>query len=415
MVEKKRMVDLYGPQTYERHSQYNWTTDPSPGVITKGTSLPIRALETLVSSGHGWYSTNRARGDVGGDFLHLSTTLSNFTPGTFYGERSFGNRYIGPAWPIDPYAAIRYSEQLAKPIDALAMGRLGTRAVAKCLPTNPVVDGATFLGELKAGVPKLIGKELLKTKFKDYRKYGSEYVNLEFGWKPIVSDLMKTAQAVTESEKILKQLERDSGKNIRRKYAFPEEASVTEGKIGGRYCYLPGGFSLPTYQYDGAGILTEHVEVKTRSWFSGCFTYHLNLGNTLPDKIGRQAAEARKLYGLELTPATVWNLAPWSWALDWEGSVGDAIHNVSRFSQDGLVMRYGYIMQEKTAKVTYTLHGGLPKQEGKSNGPVSMSVTTKSQQRYRATPFGFGFDMTALNGRQSAILGAIGISNGPRR
>jgi len=238
-------------------------------------------------------------------------------------------------------------------------------------------------------------------------------LNVEFGWKPIVSDIQKFAKATQESEKILEQLHRDSGKNIRRKYRFPRETTTVENKFENRYCWVPTDGALSTYLYDGAGTLTVNTKTEVDTWFSGCFTYHLDLGNTLRDRISRVAAESRKLYGVELTPETVWNLAPWSWAVDWEGNIGDVLHNVSRFSQDGLVMRYGYIMQEITLTRTYTLsRGGI--KTAKSNSDLSMSVKVTSKSRKRATPFGFGFDLTALTGRQTAILGALGISRGPR-
>jgi hypothetical protein len=291
---------------------------------------------------------------------------------------------------------------------------LGTKAISKCLPTNPVVDGATFLGELKSGLPKLVGRELFKSKFKDYRKVGSEYLNIEFGWKPLVSDLQDAAKAVTGSEKILDQLHRDSGRNIRRRFVFPEERTSTTTTVSARSAPQNGQAVYSQLWRSSGGVpLSIVTEVTTKTWFSGCFTYHLDMGTTLKSRIARQAAEARKLYGLELTPAVVWNLAPWSWLADWEGSIGDVLHNVSRFSQDGLVMRYGYIMQQKDAKVTYT----LPYNGRFKSGPMvplTLTVTSQSKVRRRATPFGFGVDMTALNGRQLSILGALGISRGPR-
>jgi hypothetical protein len=143
--------------------------------------------------------------------------------------------------------------------------------------------------------------------------------------------------------------------------------------------------------------------------------YHLNMGTRLRDKIDRQAAEARKLYGLELTPATVWNLAPWSWALDWEGTMGDVLHNVSRFAQDGLVMRYGYIMKETKVTSTYSLSAGLLKVDHPYSLGLSFTVTATKKERRRATPFGFGVTPTALTSRQNAILGALALSKAPRR
>jgi hypothetical protein len=74
-------------------------------------------------------------------------------------------------------------------------------------------------------------------------------------------------------------------------------------------------------------------------------------------------------------------------------------------------MPYGYIMQEKRAVVEHTLYGGL--QTPTVEAPLRILVTYVSKIRRRATPFGFGFDMKALTGRQSAILGALGISRMP--
>jgi hypothetical protein len=413
MEVKNRTNVLFGRQHWIRHNQVNWTTDPSPGIITQGDSLPLTSVEKTLTSGHAWPRGRAAKTDVGGNFTTSKVrSIALLTPGIFNGSRWAGQRYIGPAWPSSPYSAMDYAMSLITPASDFVLMQLGSTAISRCIPTNPVADGATFLGELRQ-LPKVVGKELLKSKFKDYRKVGSEYLNVEFGWKPIISDLKKFGQSVIESEKILEQLHRDSGKNIHRKYTFPDDVVESETVTTGRYCYLPSGIVLPTQLYDGSGTLTVRTKVTTSTWFSGCFTYHLNLGKTLPERISRSAAEARKLYGLELTPEVVWNLTPWSWALDWEGSIGDVLHNVSRFSQDGLVMRYGYIMQSKTAEVEYTLRRGGPL-TGLSNGDLRMTVTSQSKVRRRATPFGFGFDMTALTGRQSAILGALGISRGPR-
>jgi hypothetical protein len=307
-----------------------------------------------------------------------------------------------------------YALSRVVPTSDISLMQLGSKAIAKTLPTNPVADAGTFIGELRAGLPRMVGKELFKTKLKDYRKVGSEYLNVEFGWKPLVSDLQKFGKAAMESDKILKQLHRDSGKNIHRKYSFPSE-TISEVYRNVNAVSDCVGLNVYPYCFKSAGgdQLDITVEVTTDTWFSGCYTYHLNLGTTLSDKIDMHAAEARKLVGLELTPETVWNLAPWSWAVDWQGNIGDVLHNVSRFSQDGLVMRYGYIMQKKTAKVTYSLrrNGRLLTSP---NVDLHLTCTASSKVRRRATPFGFGFDMTALTGRQSAILGALGISRGPR-
>lgn len=389
---------------------------PLPSTLNGLTTVApqVAYIQTTRSRGHAWPSAGRGKTDCGGDFstakiLSVRSINSQISNAVYQGYT-----FSGREFPVQPQSAVNNALAAVAPRSELYYIQKGTTAVARSLPTNPVADAGTFIGELKAGLPRTIGKELFKTKFKDYRKVGSEYLNVEFGWKPLISDLQKFAKAANQSEKIVNQLLRDSGKNIRRSFTFPDEQVVTRTVNNALSVSATGTTITPNLHYSATGAPLEVVTTTTtRTWFSGCFTYHVNLGNTLPDRISRAAAEARKLYGIELTPETVWNLAPWSWAVDWEGNVGDVLHNVSRFSQDGLVMRYGYLMQETTCKIDYTLGWqGRFKTAQQSN--LTFSITSQRKERRRATPFGFGFDMTALSGRQSAILGALGISRGPR-
>jgi hypothetical protein len=122
------------------------------------------------------------------------------------------------------------------------------------------------------------------------------------------------------------------------------------------------------------------------------------------------SAQANKLFGTRLTPATLWELTPWSWAADWFGNIGDIIHNASALGDDGLVIRYGYIMDSYESIVTYTQEGPI----GINHGPVinSLSLTRihTLKRRYRATPYGFGLIPADFTTRQKAIVAALGIS-----
>jgi len=407
MDEKRRRVAVNPQQPYK-------SAVPN-GKLLSYIAPPFSYIQTTKTRGHAWPSAGRGKTDLGGDFS--TAKIDSFALNGEYAPDAyaFGYEYEGVEYAVNPNTAINDALGYVSFSSDANLMQKGTTAIANCIPTNPVADAGTFIGELKEGLPKIAGKSLFKSKFKDYRKYGGEYLNLEFGWKPLISDLQKFGKAAIESDKILEQLHTDSGKNIHRKFTFPDEVvsgSFTRGSAfsakadgGGSYAYLH-------YATSGTNLRVDYT-VRTETWFSGCFTYHLDLGNTLMSRVNRHAAEARKLFGVELTPETVWNLAPWSWAVDWEGNIGDVLHNVSRFSQDGLVMRYGYIMQKKTAEVSYTLPwSGRFIKSPKTD--LRMGIRASSRIRRRATPFGFGFDMTALSGRQSAILGALGISRGPR-
>lgn len=107
-----------------------------------------------------------------------------------------------------------------------------------------------------------------------------------------------------------------------------------------------------------------------------------------------------------MTPEVLWELAPWSWAVDWFSNTGDVIHNISTLGYDGLVMEYGYMM-------THTQYDRRVEATALVNG-VSVSARTVSRRETKrrtvATPYGFGIDDTTLSPRQLAILAALGLS-----
>jgi hypothetical protein len=120
--------------------------------------------------------------------------------------------------------------------------------------------------------------------------------------------------------------------------------------------------------------------------------------------------QAHKILGLELTPETLWNLAPWSWAADWFGNIGDLFHNANSLASDGLVMRYGYIMEHTRVRDTYVFSGPTGLVSWYSGRPTPLILTSETKLRRRATPFGFGKTFAGLTTRQKAIAAALGIN-----
>jgi len=126
------------------------------------------------------------------------------------------------------------------------------------------------------------------------------------------------------------------------------------------------------------------------------------------------ADNARLLLGIDLTPETLWNLAPWSWLADWFGNVGDVMTNMSLFSRDKLVMPYGYIMAETSVTTTNLLYD---LQWYDPVGPKSVRDVAGfvRKQRSPASPFGFGLSDMILDSRQTSILAALGITRVPKK
>lgn len=287
-----------------------------------------------------------------------------------------------------------------------AMLRNGATAIARTIPTNPVAGAAQFLGELREGVT-LPGASLARRR--NLGGLADEYVNLEFGLKPIFSDLRKFGEAARTADKVIQQLRRDSGRLIRRRYTFPVERTTTETVVSTNAWGSPGfRITAPACYNGGPGKLIRTREETRRFWFSGAYTYLYPEGDNALARVRQAESRLNRLFGTRVSPELLWELTPWSWAADWVSNMGDVIHNISAFSNDGLVLRWGYIMCHYTCRDTYLLTGVAPK--GVSGGPFSQTFETDVKKRLKATPYGFGLDLKGFTTRQWAILGALGIS-----
>jgi hypothetical protein len=94
--------------------------------------------------------------------------------------------------------------------------------------------------------------------------------------------------------------------------------------------------------------------------------------------------------------------------VDWFSNAGDVINNAQAFALGGLVMPYGYIMEETTIVELYEQdHTGLTGVHGPS--PTTMCESTIKRRR-PANPFGFGVGWQGLTPTQLAISAALGIT-----
>lgn len=337
-------------------------------------------------------------------FYYVRDVPGGATDFEYLGPLSARSNSVSPIstlWPV-----------LSYPDEAL-ITTLGATAIARCIPTNPVSDVMVFLGELKNdGLPHIIGSSAFRDRALKFKNLGDEYLNVEFGWKPFISDIKKFAYASHNSEAIIKQYIRDSGHGVRRTYKFP---TVTTTEVTDLTPGLPAPSLVTSYYRNGATLMPrQKTRVTTVDyWFSGCFTYHLHLGSSSEEKMALHAQLARKLAGLELTPEVLWELAPWSWAVDWAVNMGDILHNFAAFAQDGLVMKYGYMMAHSVIEDTYTI--GETAYQNRSIGPLSQTFGTDIKVRRKATPFGFGLSSGGFSTRQWAILAALGLSRSGRQ
>jgi len=393
------------PLGYPRFNAYH---DP-PFVVRPGT-------QTTVSEGHPFQSRNKRglTGDLGGPFF-TSKSRCDFdssnvvASGTgIWGGSPADLYYKGPILAIQPpgpnspslFPSANYSPDGH-------LEALGSTAVANCKPTNSPADLGVALGEIfKDGLPSLAASASWKDRSKSAKAAGDDYLNVQFGWLPLVSDVKKTAETMRRARAAIEQYERDAGRVVRRRYEFPVEHKREETVLGRSWPYGPSlslGGDFPTQP-----LLTKVEETSVRRWFSGAFVYHLPSGYDSRKTMDKAALFADKLLGLNLSPDTLWNLAPWSWAVDWFSSTGDVISNITDLGTDGLVMQYGYIMEHSVHSVTYTSEATSVCFQ---KVPVrDVSFVTETKKRVPANPYGFGVDFSDLSPKRLSILAALGLS-----
>lgn len=162
---------------------------------------------------------------------------------------------------------------------------------------------------------------------------------------------------------------------------------------------------VPAADFSGPGGVTETYF--RRQWFRGAFRYHIPASDETYSKFAYWASMSDHLLGWKVTPETVWNIAPWSWAADWFTNTGDVLANISNLGRDGLVMQYGYSMAQSSKEVR--TYARFSKRYGQVFD-VSRYFLEEWKQRRPATPYGFGIDLKTLTGKQIAIMSALGLS-----
>jgi hypothetical protein len=419
---RRRELVLRDDSTFAR--AIHWT---GPNLyLHRGRSV-VRGKQVTASEGHPWSYNSKFKGaDVGGPFRTEKIYVDdhrdfhpNKSPMWYLDGVYDSNRYIyhGPIY-VDLPSSLPDPPVIESSDDAL--GALGTTAIARCKPTSSAADLSTAMGELfREGLPSMIGKSTWETRARDVRSAGNEYLNYVFGWAPLVSEVTDVAKGVSKANKLLKQYERDAGRLVRRSYEFPT-IRETDPRVLVRsltYPYFPGlapkgGLATPeinAWQRIPGGLSAPMYSETTRvvkRYFKGAFTYYLPSDYESRNKVEEAAFYLDKILGLQLTPEVLWNLTPWSWAADWVGNFGDVLANVSDYATDGLVLRYGYMMEHSISKVTYTIPD-IPALGGRT---LTQTHFREVKKRVPATPFGFGLTFDSFSTKQKAILAALGIT-----
>jgi len=285
----------------------------------------------------------------------------------------------------------------------------GAEAWSNARPAQPSFSLLNSIYELR-GWPSTVKPRILK--YRDTKAWGDYYLAVNFGWIPLLSDIRQFTHNLFTYEEQLKQLLRDEGKPVRRKFKMSSHSfRNSEGPVRGT-SYSAFQHGMVTGVYAGVPSFEDTLTYGRDVWFSGQFRYHLPGGDR--DWRWKRAMYLRIIAG-NPSPATVWNAIPWTWLVDHFSNIGDVISNLDNGLADNLAADYAFLMQKKYITYKRTATGLFNKFGG---GVESASATTfiisESKERTIVDPFGPSFSgLSSLGDKQLSILGALGMSNLP--
>lgn len=395
-----------------------------PGIYIEGSGEQFRPPSTVnvangrqitVSEGH-QFDQKLGRYDSGGPF-YTSRFSYKINPVDIDGVVGASNRiYSGPCYCPPPTEAECNSLGFFSNFNQLGsenkdlLNTSGATAISRCSPVNPASNLGTGLTEnLHEGLPHVPGIRLWKDKTLRAKNAADEYLNQVFGWLPLVGEINDVVKVARNTRDILKAYHDNEGSDVHRTYNFPSEHTSSSGSAHDGNAVFPNWETSMLSAAHGATRTVSRVS-ETKRWFSGCFTYGLPPSTDNWRRAIGYGSDADALYGIALSPDIVWELTPWSWAVDWFTNTGDIVNNFTNFELAGQVMRYGYIMEETIDRVTATLSNTAFNNEMWRVGPLTSSVECVTKRRAPANPFGFGLTWEGMSPSQLLIAAALGIT-----
>jgi hypothetical protein len=279
-------------------------------------------------------------------------------------------------------------------------------AMANTNPSRPEVDLPVFLFELK-DFPRMVRqmgnivKELGAFTRGDLRKSGGlpgagladQYLSQQFGWQPLVGDLARMMDFVGNTERRAAELKRlHSERGLRRNYRVWEDPGIENSWLS----YLG-----PSYGATARGYVK--YRTKRSKWVSLEWK-PLTAPTFNTDEEAMN--EARNLvFGLNLSPASLWEAMPWSWLIDWFSNCGDFL-NAHRNRIPVTCTNICVMTKEETVYTDFTFDSNPWNATVKLQNPVYVVKQRNPVGGFLLPEF---FD-PFLDGRQSAILSSLAIN-----
>lgn len=367
-----------------------------------------------------------------------NTVIGPVKPGDNWKYGYTGSFVLGPRGEsLGGNGTIPSSADSVRPMDPNNFDSLGARAYDKLRPKVERAGLFQTIGEMgsmpgmlrttgkgfaniwqeltgRAGQTRRSGPDLTKLRRLSQapKKVSDQFLNVQFGWKPFVKDVIDVCDVVVNFHDYVARLERNNDKWQRRRFAeevLQSEDSISQAtNMDSNMCapFLDASIMVPK-----SGLYRVARQTMTRVWYEGSFKYYrpeFDKGVTSGIPGLKTARQALSLLGADITPTHLYQIMPWSWLADWFVNVK---HNVQLFddlSTGQVASRWFYVMRESYYRWEYqnrfSSYGG---------GVVDLkwyrSVHTKRRVGSESH-FQFSLQPGTLSGMQLTILAALGIS-----
>lgn len=376
----------------------------------------------------------------GTTFLETDVVLNNGVPWPNMAD-PFGNaitdgdpskRFTYFSWPSTGSYLSNTAPSVSNQIISNAVkNSVGSGVIASANPWKPKANLAVSILELMSGDIPSVTKNLRRHIYnlQSLKASGAkDWLNIQFGWVPLLNDIRATVEVFFKLHMLLfgsdatdvyrrsrggdlgtwaRATESVYSRTMTFGSAFSQATTSSPylaNKVGGVPQLAPG--NLPA---SGSWSRSTRIEADFR--FSAKYHRGADPNRREFDFIRR----ATELLGLEVTPAVLWELTPWTWLLDWGTNLGSIASNLSMLDWSNVLLDYAYLtfVVKTTSSVSVKLASSAIAANTTVNGTYfAQGFETIEKIREQASPYGFGVSWDGLNPFQLSILAALGMSRG---
>lgn len=269
--------------------------------------------------------------------------------------------------------------------------------------------GETVIELLRGNIPRLVsdlGVRIKRGRELDpratARDLGNDYLNARFGIEPILRDVVSTVEHLMGvSGLIYRQVSRKRA-TVTRSYRVgtPTRGVFRRADNARQYYIIPVSSRGDVRLTSDARLSAKFVKASSTRGSNG----FLDQAQVFLHSIG-------------VNPKLSWDLVPYSFLLDWSGTIGKSIENATAFNPatGEWLSQYAWVTRRDVSSAShtafaYTERFGSGYATYRVSGAFSRAVF---QKRYPGSPFGLSFTLPQLSAYQWSILAALGLARVP--